>query len=48
MRARVDDQLAVAAQYALATANRMFDQLGGGEIFPQTGGVEFLGNGKNG
>ena len=48
MRARVDDQLPVAAQNALTAPDGVFDELRGAQIVPELCGFEFFGNGKNG
>jgi hypothetical protein len=47
MRPRVDDELAVLAEYAFAPRQRLFDELGNREVLPQLRDLEFLRNRKN-
>ena len=47
MRSRVDDELAVRAQYAFTARERMLDELGNGQVLPQLSDLEFLRNRKN-
>lgn len=47
VRPRIDDELPVLSQDAFPASDRVFDQRGAGEIFPELNDLKFFRNRKN-